>query len=183
MCFQLAMIPAGYMYKRVAIRPDWLEAEAVRDIYSLSNCVSNDFTDYINYWKHNGYWLFNSPETIEKISADELFYYEVHEYEYNDESSQWISFAPEPSFGTDVRAPANKHLEGFDVTTFYAHTSPEHSPLSCNSLASEIPVNEHCLFNTFQEEKEAIERGLFKDSEHGPYRIYSVYTVKGRIGL
>lgn len=78
---------------------------------------------------------------------------------------------------TDVRTPAHKNLEGFDVTTFSMHSSPECSPLSCNSLANNIPVNEHCLFRTFQEAKEAIEGGLFKNSEPGPYRVFAVYTV------
>lgn len=58
------MIPVGYLYKKVGLRPDWIKADGVRDIYSLSRCVSEDFTDYINYWKHNGYWLFDSPEIM-----------------------------------------------------------------------------------------------------------------------
>jgi len=178
------MIPVGYMYKRIAAKPDWLKAETVVDVYSLSHCVSNDFADYINFWKHNGYWLFDSPKVIEELATTEnidlsgtsLFYYEAYEFEFDENSNQWLTFKPEPLFATDVRIPTNMHLEGFDVTTFYAHTSPECSPLSCNSLATEIPVNQHCLFNTFAEAKNAIDGGLFKNSEPGPYRIFSVYT-------
>jgi hypothetical protein len=44
------MIQVGYMAKRVVKRPDWLEANQVVDIYSVSNCNSKDFADYINYW-------------------------------------------------------------------------------------------------------------------------------------
>jgi hypothetical protein len=178
------MIPVGYIYKKVVARPDWLKADAVFDIYSLSNCISEDFADYINYWKHNGYWLFNSPQVIEDIAKNEgvdlsgttLFYYEAYEYEFDEDTKEWSAFTPEPSFVTDVQVPMDKHLEGFDVTTFTAHTSPECSPLSCNSLATTIPVNEHCLFNTFAEAKEALEGGLFQNSEPGPYRIFAVYT-------
>jgi hypothetical protein len=179
------MIPVGYMYKRVVVRPDWLRAEAVFDVYSLSNCISHDFADYINYWKHNGYWLFNSPEVIEEIATNEgidlsgttLFYYEAYEEEFDEDSNKWSAFTPESEFATDVQVPRDKHLEGFDVTTFSFHTSPECSPLSCNSLATEIPVNEHCLFNTLAEAKEALWRGFFKNSEPGPFRIFAVYTV------
>ena len=79
------MIPVGYMFKKVVHRPDWLTASNVDDIYSLSGCVSENFTDYIKYWKHNGYWLFNSPAMMEKIASEinldldgmTLFYYEV----------------------------------------------------------------------------------------------------------
>jgi len=173
------------MYKKVAFRPDWLKAEAVLDVYSISNCISDAFADYINYWKHNGYWLFDTPAIIEEIAKSEgvdmsgttLFYYEVYEYEFDEKLNGWSAFTPEPSFETNVSLPTDKHLEGFDVATFYVHTNPECSPLSCNSLATDITVNEHCLFNTFEDAKRAIELGQFRNSEPGPYRIFAVYTV------
>jgi len=62
------MIPAGYMAKRVVVKPDWIDAKQVTDIYSVSRHVSDDFADYINYWKHNGYWLFDSPEIIVTVA-------------------------------------------------------------------------------------------------------------------
>jgi hypothetical protein len=179
------MIPAGYMYKKVVSRPDWLEADAVFDVYSVSNCMSDDFADYINYWKHNGYWLFNAPRVMEAIAKQQgidlsgttLFYYEVYEQEFDEDSNTWSVFAPEPSFTTDVQVPMDKRLEGFDVVTFSAHTNPECSPLSCNSLAMTLPVNAHCLFNAFDAAKEALEKGLFRHSEPGPFRIFAVYTL------
>ena len=64
------MIPAGYMAKHVSIRTDWLKAEHVNDIYSISSHVSKNFAEYINFWKHNGYWLFNSPEMILEVSKE-----------------------------------------------------------------------------------------------------------------
>lgn len=51
------MIPVGYMAKRVPMKPDWLKATDVVDIYSVSSCIAEDFADYIEYWKHNGYWF------------------------------------------------------------------------------------------------------------------------------
>src|SRR5262249_15017137 len=131
------MIPAGYMAKRVVARPDSLLAERVSSIYSVSGCVSDNFADYINFWKHNGYWLFNSPQVIIDVAREnnidladtKLFFYEVHELQFN--SGEWASFEPEPSFSTNVSAPGAKSLEGYDVVTFYVQTSPECSPLSC----------------------------------------------------
>jgi hypothetical protein len=55
------------MAKRVTIRPEWIQSEQVVDVYSVSNCVSNDFADYISYWKHNGFWFFDSPEIIREL--------------------------------------------------------------------------------------------------------------------
>jgi len=180
------MIPAGYMAKHVVARPDWIKSERVNDVYSVSNCVSHDFADYINYWKHNGYWLFNSPEVIQEVAAEHsldltgaiLFFYEVYEFEYDEDEKSWMSFSPEPSFETQVRQPGAKTLDGYDVVTFNVRTSPECSPLSCNSLASEIETNGHCLLPSFARAKELLEEGKFASSEPGPYRIFAVYSAQ-----
>jgi hypothetical protein len=68
-------------------------------------------------------------------------------------------------------------LEGYDVTTFFVGTSPECSPLSCNCLATEISVNGHCLFDTFEQAVQALEAGKLDNSEPGPFRIFAVYTA------
>jgi hypothetical protein len=179
------MRPIGYMYKRVSAVPHWLNAPHVADVYALSGCVSENFADYINFWRHNGYWLFDSATTI-RSPADEhtisleglrLFYYEAHDLQYDEPSGKWVPFEPEPSFETNVQPPTRSSLEGFDVTTFYAGTSPECSPLSCNSLAADIVTNSHCLFPTFEAAVRALEEGRFKNSEPGPYRIIGVYSV------
>ena len=90
------MRPLGYLYKRVAARPDWIKARHVSDIYSLSGCVSGNFADYINYWKHNGFWLFDSPKVIESLATEhsisleglKLFYYEAHVKEFEEEHQE-----------------------------------------------------------------------------------------------
>jgi len=179
------MIPIGYLYKQVARRPDWLKATQVEDIYSLSGCESEDFADYIPFWRHNGFWLFNTPATIEKLARDQaislegmkLFFYEAYELEYDSEKGRWRNFSPIQDFITDVDVPQGKTLEGYDVTTFSVGTSPECSPLSCNSLAETIPTNRHCLFETFEGARQALESGRFKHAESGPYRIIVVYSV------
>ncbi len=87
------MIPVGYMAKRVSPRPEWLAAERVADIYSVSMCISKNFADYIPYWKHNGYWFFDTPEIIEQLAREHaidlhgtsLFYYEVYEHEFDED--------------------------------------------------------------------------------------------------
>jgi hypothetical protein len=177
------MRPAGFLAKRIVARPDWLNAANVRDIYSLSGCVSPDFADYVEYWKHNGFWLFDSPEIIHDIARQHsidlvgtiLFYYEIYEKEFDGQA--WQPFEPDSPPGTNVIVPTEKRLEGFDVVTFSNRALPECSPLSCNHLASEVPTNSHCLFDSFDEAERLITNGFFNDSEPGPYRIFSVYSV------
>ena len=179
------MIPAGYLAKTISDRRDWPKAEGVADIYSVSGCISRPFADYVQFWKHNGYWFFDSPDVIEALacdngidlSASHLFYYEVHDKQYDEDEKAWREFAPEPSFPTNVAIPEVKQLEGFDVVSFSLQNSPECSPLSCNGLARIIPVNRHCLLATFEEAVTALEAGLFDHSEPGPFRVFTVYSV------
>ena len=179
------MIPAGYMAKRVVTRPDWLEAAQVADVYSVSGCTSEEFTEYIKYWKHNGWWFFDSPQAILELARREsidlagttLFFYEVHDQQFVDDSSSWEPVHPEPSLETQVAIPASPTLQGYDVVTFQAGTSPECSPLSCNGMAADVTTNEHCLLPSLDIARGLLEAGTFKNSEPGPFRILAVYSV------
>jgi hypothetical protein len=179
------MIPAGYMAKKIAKRPDYVTGENVIDVYSVSHCISDNFANYFPFWKHNGYWLFNRTDVIQQL-ADEnridmsgarFFYYEIHERQYDEDKKSWTEFKPEASFLTDVRVPPEKQLEGFDVVSFWSGTSAEHSPLSCNNLAQDVPVNRHCLLRSLDECKSHLESGRFDDCEPGPFRIFAVYSL------
>jgi hypothetical protein len=179
------MVPAGYMAKKVVRRPDWIKSARVEDVYSVSGCISENFDDYIKYWRHNGHWFFDSPQIIESVAREHeidlrecrVFFYEVFEEEFNDENRRWEPFKPDGGFETSVAIPARKQLEGYDVVTFSVHTSPECSPLSCNNLAETIKTNQHCLFASFEEAKAHIEANRFDNSEPGPFRIFAVYSV------
>jgi hypothetical protein len=112
------MVPVGYMAKRVYKKADWLavckkkvfleNAPQVVDIYSVSGCISENFADYIRFWKHNGYWLFDSAEIITSVARENslqlegtaLFYYEGYEMEFDGEC--WSPWSPEPSFPTNI---------------------------------------------------------------------------------
>jgi hypothetical protein len=66
------MVPAGYMAKKVESPPDWLKSEGLWDLYSVSGCISKYFCDYTPHWKHNGFWLFDSPAEITAVAAAEF---------------------------------------------------------------------------------------------------------------
>ncbi|HYM76257.1 MAG TPA: hypothetical protein VE377_09800 [Candidatus Dormibacteraeota bacterium] len=187
------MIPVGYMAKRVYKKAEQLKVRAITasfekmpqvvDVYSVSNCLSKDFADYIRYWKHNGYWLFDSPEIIKNLAKENsirleetsLFYYETHEMEFDGE--RWVPWSSDPSFPTNIVLPVGKEFQGFDVVCFSLKTSPECSPLSCNGIAEEVQTNSHCLLDTFAEAETSLNDGKFENAEPGPYRIFAVYSV------
>jgi hypothetical protein len=180
------MKPAGYLRKKIVPNIQSLNlGKGLIDICSLSSCISKNFTDYINYWQHNGYWLFDSPSVMSELASvhnislkdTQLFYYEYSPEQYNAESKIWEPYEEEVSFPTNVLTPKNKKLLGYDIVSFTAQTSPECSPLSCNALSREHSVNSHCLFASYEEAMKALESGAFVDAEPGPYRIIAVYEV------
>ncbi len=166
-------------------KPYWLKTNQVEDIYSVSNCTSDNFTDYITFWKHNGYWFFNSVEDIIRLAKEnnislentKFFYYEVYEFQCYEDDPTWETFEPEKTFKTHVVAPNSKVLEGYDIVTFNVGTAPECSYLSCNHMAQEIKVNSHCLLDSFEDAKSLLATKVFKDCEPGPCRIFTVYSL------
>ena len=61
--------------------------------------------------------------------------------------------------------------------SFYARTTPECSPLSCNGLATEVETNRHGLLPSFERAQQVLNEGRFTGSEPGPFRIFAVYSV------
>jgi hypothetical protein len=174
------------MAKSSCDKASGLELACVVDVYSVSSCVNEDFTDYIDCWKHNGFWLFDSQEMIWEVAGAKavsledakLFYYEAYEMELDENRMSWAAFGPDPGMETNVSVPEKKRLEGFDLVTFSVRSAPECSPLSCNGVAKDVPTNEHCLVRTFDEAKAALEARKFDGAEPGPYRIFTVYSVE-----
>ena len=110
------MIDLGYMAKRIASRPKWLEVPDVYDIYAVSDCISDDFCDYVNYWKHNGFWFFNSPVRIRDIATENqidltdtvLVYYRGHTTQFDADLDAWTDYGPDIDFATNVTEPCDK---------------------------------------------------------------------------
>jgi hypothetical protein len=174
------------MYKTVSKKSDWLKTDNVIDIYSVSSCISEDFSDWIGFWQHNGYWFFDSPKIMQHLAMENhislekmaLFYYLVYEKQWDEKLLQWLPFNPEKSFTTGVVQPQEVTFQGYDIVCFSGQTCAECSPLSCNGLAAELNVNQHCLLDTFEEAQQYLEEGKFQQCEPGPYRIFAVYTIE-----
>jgi hypothetical protein len=179
------MVPLGYMAKHVAVRPEWFKAAVVDEVLSVSPCVSQDFADWVNYWRHNGYWLFDSPSVIQALALEHSldisdcrwFYYEAHGLAYGEDGEGWGSIAANPEFKTSVQPPSNAILRGYDVVSYSCGNAAECSPLSCNHMAEEIVTNRYCLLDSFELAHRLIDQRLFIDCEPGPYRIVAVYEI------
>ena len=177
------MIPVGYMAKRIPKeRPNWLQTPEVVDVYSVSDCVNDSLAEYSDGWKHNGFWMFDSPADIADaalaneidLQGSMLFFYEAYESEFD--GPDRLPILPDTTFETQVLVPLNRSLQGFDVVTFCDGPN-SHSPLSCNGIAADVKTNQHCLLASLDEAIAVVESDALDEGEPGPYRRYSVYTV------
>ena len=179
------MIPAGYLYKRIVPRPAWLDGSPhIMDVRSISACMSPSYPEQFDHWRHNGCWLYDEPSIMHEIAHKDgvsldgmtLFYYEMYPQKYSEATHSWspIELSHRPM---QVAIPPRRSLQGIDVNCASQRNAPECSPLWCNGLCAELPVNEHCLFGSLDEARSALEQGKFDNSEPGPFRIYAVYSV------
>lgn len=195
------MVPAGYLLKRTVPPPGWLlpSTSHVTEVCSVAHCVNDNVVEPQDSWKHNGFGLANSPEVLWELaresgaalSGSKLFFYSAYErelesdgWEFDSSSWQPLSRAVSSKLPDEVAVPGPEvslTLLGYDVVVFGDFL--EHSPLSCNSIANDVPVNRYCLFDSLSEAKGAVDAGKFGGGcEEGRYKIFSVALVASEAG-
>ncbi|WFL78348.1 hypothetical protein P7228_04595 [Altererythrobacter arenosus] len=187
------MIPAGYLLKRTTPPPGWLTPSTsnISEVCSVSNCVNDNVIELIDSWKFNRFGLANSKEVILELAREAavdfshttLFFYAGYERELETDGwefdpARWraLTSSEVSNVKDKVTVPEESDRPvtlGYDVVAY--GDFPDHSPLSCNSMATELSVNEFCLFDHFDTAKGAIDAGKFGGGcEDGIYRIMSV---------
>ena len=173
------MIPGGYFARRVKPKPDHLPAPGVREICSVSECLSPGADNWITSWRHNSLGWFNSIADAQKVVPESerpgyrLFAYRIHPEVFRGRHRVALEIPddvrPEP-------LPAGFATIGYDCASRsnVATLSFECSPLSCNGLASEMPVNVHCLFPTLALAIAGAERFAAEQPEPGDYYVVEV---------
>ena len=191
----IEMIAAGYLLKRIGPPPGWLVSRSIhiKDVSSVADCVNDNVVDVQEAWQHKSFGLANTPDTLKGLAAEKgldtegavLLYYTAYEYElpsdgWTFDALEWRARTPAPSSSVPdaVERPSEGEttLLGCDVVVFEDYLS--HSPLSCNSVASELSVNEHCLLDDLEDAVRAIDAGAFGGGcEEGVYTVFSVHRV------
>jgi hypothetical protein len=177
------VIDAGYFPKRIKARPDGINAPQVREICSVSNCISDGPENWIQAWLHNEMGWFNwivhalSVVPRERESEFRLFAYRVHPVKFTPSGLVPIvtpsDVQPEPvtdefrSLGFDCANDSNCGVLGLEC-----------SPLSCNYMALEMETNEHCLFTSLDHAIRGAERFAAEQPEPGDYYIVEVLERK-----
>jgi hypothetical protein len=173
------MIDGGYFVRQIIARPKEMVAPGVREICSVSECMSSGPDEWIQRWQHNGWGWFNRIADALGVvppgqeSVYRLFAYRMHPEIFTAGGRLPLEVPddvrPEP-VGADFRSL------GFDSAgrSMKSGLGLECSPLSCNGLAAEIPVNEYCLFPGLPEAIAGAERFAVEQPEPGDYYVVEV---------
>jgi hypothetical protein len=176
----MALHLAGYFPKRIALRDEWLKAPAVREVWSVSECISEGPPDWVSQWRHNDVWLFDTPELAESVvPPGERGLYVVLGYRIWDrmfdegdelELDEDLPRLEEPAAGFES--------VGFDAVARLGTRNFGCSPLSCNGGAETFATNERCLFRTFDEAVAGAKAFSSGNWEPGPYWVVEVLAPR-----
>lgn len=182
----------GYTAKRVEKRPDWLKAAGVEEICSLSNCISGGVPDAIEHWSHNSLLLYDDEPALDRILQHEpdpraytLFAYKLMSLSFGPKSEAAIEMGDLPDRAGSRPIPAAVPVDyeklGYDCVQTEWHISVAGfgcSPLSCNGLALEIPVNRYCLIDTIDDAIAAARTVAREQPEPGVYYVVEVWRKR-----
>lgn len=174
---KLQPILVGYIPKRTAKRPDWLQAAGVEEICSASCCCSESPDDM---GTPNDFGIYDSPE--EAMALIEGGH--KHEYDLYAYSMFPVIFREglQDSFeiATHQVTPLTDSFEflGFDVVSRSCGFCFECSPLSCNNMAEHIAVNRHCLLDNIETAIENAANFEAQQCEPGPYHVLGIWRRK-----
>ena len=173
------MTDAGYFAKQVAPKPAKLPSDVVREICSVSHCISVAPDNWIEPWLHNGFGWFNRMADALGVVPEErrndfrLFAYRIHPEIFRPEGRVRLvvpaDVKPDPIPGTFRSLgfdSANRSMSG--VVGF------ECSPLSCNGMAAEFASNEFCLFPSLDAAIAGAEQFAVEQPEPGDYYVVEV---------
>jgi hypothetical protein len=141
----------GYFPKKTSTEIEWLDTKEVREICSVSNCISKAPLNWIDHWAHNTKTgLFDTEDSAWSVVESSCANYDMYAYKVYPRVFDRLTEADWRIEGVP------EHLEGFEFLGFdIVSREPEvagwlHSPLSCCKGCREFEVNAFCLIDDFE---------------------------------
>jgi hypothetical protein len=170
---RLALI--GYFPKRLTPRPAWIEAPHVREICSVSGCIAAGPEGWIQRWTHNELWVYSTRAAAwAVVDPAQRGSFALHAYRLLPTlfGADREELLPLPALDVEPLPDAFSSL-GFDAVG-RSSGGFECSPLSCNNMARETCVNEHCLAASLPEAIALARRFAAGGVEPGAYCVVEV---------
>jgi hypothetical protein len=150
----------------------------VREIWSVSGCISEGPSGWTDKWLHNALGLFDTRDLARSVLSDEeartftIVGYRVWDRMFDEGRDVALRVDLPPLSGPD----AGFVTVGFDVVA-RPQSSFECSPLSCNGGAADFPTNDACLFRTLDEAMAGAREVSTGNWEPGPYWVVEVLSA------
>ena len=159
-------------------RPEgWNGPAHVTSICSVSECVNSAPEGWIDRWLHNDFGFFDTPALALAVTDAprdfELLSYRLLDITFSDPDETGLD---RNVFPQDVLVPGARVI-GYDIVSRSISDFFECSPLSCNGLANEVPVNQYCLVPTLETAILLARRFAAEEPEPGPYYVLEVSVV------
>ncbi len=181
----------GYLPKQVTAATGDMHAPAylgVEEICSVSECIAKSPPEWVDKWVHNtDTWLFDTPEAAwSVVPASDGERYRLYAYRllptlFHESGEETEHPLPEL---TAVPIPDGFSRLGYDaVVRDVGKTEGELnfppsfgcSPLSCNGMAEEYPVNRYCLVDDLDTAVPMARHFATGNCEPGPYCVVEVW--------
>lgn len=171
-------------FPKITECPEPFREAGLQEICFVSECISEGPPGWIDAWKHNEWFVFDSEELAwEMVPGDraayDMYAYKILPVRFNGEITP-----------IDVKPSATGDLSGYeflgyDIVSRSCDSAFECSPLSCNGGYKEFRVNTHCLIDELEYAwgiaseigGSAKEKGGW---EPGPYFLVAVYRLLKR---
>jgi hypothetical protein len=161
-------------------RPDWLKAAGVEEVCSVSTCVADAPDGWIDQWRHNEMWVYDTPELAWSVVAEsargefDLYAYQMFPVQFDDGQQQPLEI---PSLQV-TPLPSSFERLGLDVVSRSCGLSFECSPLSCNHMAEHVPVSRYCLVGDADVAFRLAAEFEAGGCEPGPYYVVEVWRQR-----
>jgi len=189
----------GYFPRHPAPAPPGLLQRGVAEIGNLGHYGSDGPKNWVDQWRHNQMWFYDSEEVVRKVIADAI---EIHIEPDPERDPPWqVRLTHENGVGFDFYAyklfpvsftegkqepfelpflnvtPLARDYEwlGYDAVNKTCCAQFECSPLFCNGMCEEIPVNRWCLIDERERAFEVANYFSVRKPEPGAYFVVEVW--------
>jgi hypothetical protein len=173
----------GYFPKKLKTDTTDLNAPHLTEVCSVSSCIAEAPEGWLQLWKHNDVFMYNSVEeafSILKELKEDEDEYNIYAYKLYPIKIDKGNITSEKVVSEKVE-PLSKefNLLGYDaVNKTQDYGEFECSPLSCNYGLEIMKTNKYCLFETFENAFEGAKKFSEGLGEPGPYYILEVYRKR-----
>ena len=147
------------------------------ELASVSECISPGPANWIDEWRHNNAFFYESPADARSV-VPEAGASDYRLYAYRMLTESFGSYDDATSVDVNV-TPAEIDdsfiFAGYDVVSRSYASNFECSPLSCNEMGAEVPVNEYCLIDRLDEAIRFAQRCGEEQPEPGVYYVLEVW--------